>query len=179
MLDMISNLWPMIILGVVVLIAAAAMNTINTKIGTKPAKKLPYEMKSFLLSKAENSFYKVLCHIVGDDYSVYPKIRLADIVAVKKKTKNYMSYFGRIKSKHVDFVLCDKFSKPKIVVELDDKSHNSAKTKESDKFKNELFNKIGLKLVRVKVQSAYSVDEIKTLLYPTKVEDIQTAESVV
>jgi hypothetical protein len=54
-----------------------------------------YSLDPFLLSKAEYSFYQVLRQVLGDKYSVFPKVRLADIVKVLGG-KHYYSAFNRI-----------------------------------------------------------------------------------
>ena len=68
----------------------------------------PYKQRN-LLTQNEYKFYCSLIKI-ADKYnlSIQVKMRLADIIEVDKRkinNKDYMSYFGKIKSKHIDFVL--------------------------------------------------------------------------
>ena len=128
-----------------------------------------YTSNTFLMSKAEISFYQVLCQILGDKYCVYPKVRLADLVNVKGG-KNYHAAFNRVKSKHCDFVICDKSSKVILVVELDDKSHSGQKAQKSDTFKDELFKAIGIRCIRHEAKRSYNVEEVKRKLLPQKDE---------
>lgn len=123
-----------------------------------------YEKKVFLLSKAEYSFYQVLRHVLGDKYTIFPKIRLADIVYIKKGTQNRQAAFNRIQSKHIDFLVCDNTSKIILAIELDDRWHSNSKAKERDEFKNELLDAVGIRLERVKVQNSYNTDQIREML---------------
>ena len=43
---------------------------------------LPYERERYLLSRAERTFFEVLCRAAGDRFYVCPKVRLADVVSV-------------------------------------------------------------------------------------------------
>ena len=43
-------------------------------------------------------------------------------------------------------------------IELDDKSHNTEKSKITDNFKNELFKNVGIPLIRFKVKDNYTKD---------------------
>jgi hypothetical protein len=126
-----------------------------------------YTPATFLLSKAEYSFYQILCLIAGEKYCVYPKVRLADIVTVKGG-KNYHTAFNRVKSKHIDFLICDKSSKIVFAVELDDKAHLQQKVKKADTFKDDLFKAIGIRCIRYQAQSSYNVEDVKRKLIPQK-----------
>lgn len=117
---------------------------------------MPYESK-FLLTKTEYYFYNILkqkCD--ANNLLICPKVRLEDFINVKTRDyKETLKYRGYIKSRHVDFIICD--SKLRIIagIELDDKSHESAKAIKTDNFKNELFNTINIKLFRIKTTNIY------------------------
>jgi hypothetical protein len=44
--------------------------------------KLPYLKTDYLLSPAERSFYGVLCDATAEDYRIFAKVRLADVLAI-------------------------------------------------------------------------------------------------
>ncbi len=100
------------------------------KIEPKPNNefKKAYYGTDSLVTKAELNFYRILNNICNElDCLLFSKVRVADIVKVRS-IENRQSYFNRIKSKHIDFVLCDKnHLKPLLCIELDDKSHNNSK----------------------------------------------------
>lgn len=72
--------------------------------------------------------------------------------------KDYMSWFGRIAQKHIDFLICDEKLRPKFAIELDDNSHKNNK---NDSFKDALFKAASLKLIRIRAQIDYSEEYIE------------------
>lgn len=119
----------------------------------------PYKKRK-LLTENELLFYKELSRIAEKyNYAILTKIRLADIVEVDKtKTNEYMKYFGKIKSKHVDFALANKTNlQPILIIELDDKSHKKEKAQKNDIDKNNILYYSNIKLLRV--YSNYKLEE--------------------
>ena len=114
--------------------------------------KLPYRRK-FLLTKNEYWFYKRLKEIADKyGFAVLAKIRFADLVevSVEADKKEYMNYFGKIKSKHIDFILCKKDNLyPELLIELNDSSHNKEDRIKRDKFVKKIAEKVGYKMVFV------------------------------
>ena len=67
----------------------------------------PYEARP-LLTDNEWKLYELLRPIAEEEgLLILIKMRLADIMQVKKETREYMKAFNRIKAKHTDFLLCD------------------------------------------------------------------------
>ena len=114
--------------------------------------KLPYRRK-FLLTKNEYWFYKSLKEIADKyDFAVLAKIRFADLVEVSAEAdkKEYMKYFGKIKSKHIDFILCKKDNLyPELLIELNDSSHNKEDRIKRDDFIKKIAERVGYKMVFV------------------------------
>lgn len=107
---------------------------------------LPYE-KIKILTPYEYKFYNFIRDKAKSlDYIICPKVRLADIC---KSTDKDIKYFNKISSKHLDFLICDYDLNPIFAIELDDKSHLSAKAKANDEFKNKVLDKIGVPLKRI------------------------------
>lgn len=72
------------------------------------------------------------------------------------------AHFNKIRSKHIDFLLCDKESMaPLYAIELDDISHEKESRIERDLFVDSALEAAGLKFERFKVQKSYSVVDIK------------------
>lgn len=108
-----------------------------------------------VLTKSEYAFYTILedkCDYA--DLIICPKVRLEDFINVRN-IREKQSYRGRIKSRHVDFLICDRQMNPLCGIELDDSSHNSWKAQKADNFKNELYRAIGLTLYRVQTGSNF------------------------
>ncbi len=116
-----------------------------------------YKLREAVLTKAELRFYKAFKAYKNDSNPIFCKVRLADIFTPIANGKNYMPAFNKISAKHVDFIVCDReTAKPLYAIELDDKSHLSAKVMERDKFVNSVFSQTSLKLIRVQVKKEYT-----------------------
>ena len=126
-------------------------------------RKLEYK-KNYIINKnifteTEKKFYKLLKIITDDiNLNILAKVRLADIIHTENK--NY-KYFNKIKAKHIDFILIDKEGNIKLLIELDDKTHNNYDRQQRDKFINEIFINEKIKLLRIPVQNTYNLQEIK------------------
>lgn len=110
--------------------------------------KLPYELNETILTERERSFYRILKPIADKlELQICPKVRVADIVSIKKGTKDWQKWFNKIRSKHVDFLLCDYDMNIVLMIELDDSSHETERAKRNDALKNAIF---GDRLVRIR-----------------------------
>lgn len=114
--------------------------------------KLPYR-KKYLLTKNECWFYKNLKEIADKyGYAVLAKIRLADLVEVNGEAgkSEYMKCFGKIKAKHIDFILCKKENLyPELLIELNDNSHKKEDRIKRDEFVKKIADKVGYKMIFV------------------------------
>lgn len=105
--------------------------------------------KLFTINEWQN--YKKLREIASiKRYVICPKVRLLDIIEPRKGISNYMTYFGKIKSKHVDFVICDQDMYIKAIIELDDSSHDRPDRKERDEFVDLILRSVGYKVIHTK-----------------------------
>ena len=156
-----------VLLGAVILILAV-LNILQKKNSGKelnesglnnPKKDgpLPYSKKE-IMNSSEKAMYEVLkTYTNPKGYIIFSKIRLEDLVNVNvKEYKELQRYRGYIKSRHVDFVVCDGKMNVKLAIEVDGKSHNAKKVQETDEFKNRVFNTIGIPLYRIEVGTNYS-----------------------
>ncbi len=124
--------------------------------------KLPYRKKDYLLTKAERSFYEVLCRSLDGQTSVFAKVRLLDLVWLPKGTEKAQSHRNRVQSKHVDFVVCDRAAlKPILVIELDDASHDAEDRQARDLLVDRVLAGAGLPILHVRAQQAYAPAELK------------------
>lgn len=127
---------------------------------------LPYRLRDHFLSPAEFSFYKVLSSILGTQFAIQSKVRLADIFFVPRPNEN-VAYFNKIAQRHLDFLICDAVTmKPLLGIELDDTSHRRGSRQERDEFIGEVFQAAGLPLLRFAVQREYSPREVAAQIAP-------------
>jgi hypothetical protein len=120
--------------------------------------------KAQFLSEAEKDFMEALDNAVGEDYFVFAKVRLADVIRPKAGRgdgKAWGAAFARIKSKHLDFLLCDHATFDAVCgVELDDKSHARADRAERDGFLERAMKGAGVPLARFPVRRDYKAADI-------------------
>ena len=62
--------------------------------------------------------------------------------------------------KHVDFVVCDENMRVKVIVELDDSSHNNKARKERDSFVDLILISVGYKIIHTKYITDKLLDTI-------------------
>ena len=122
---------------------------------------LPYRRSPHLLSKGERAFWYPLYRAVKGKYRLFCKVRLADVVQCPDARWDEARWFRKIGRYHVDFVICDpKTTAPLLVVELDDRSHRSARSENRDQFKAEVLAAAGMPIYRVNAQKAYDPAEL-------------------
>ncbi|MDE7319372.1 MAG: DUF2726 domain-containing protein [Lachnospiraceae bacterium] len=114
-------------------------------------KDYPYE-KKMLLTAAEYRFYRILKERCDkNDLLICPKVRMEDFLQVTDR-QNINKYRGYIKSRHIDFIICDKDLYMLAGLELDDSSHDTDAAAVTDAFKNNVFKKIKIPLYRIPVE---------------------------
>lgn len=122
---------------------------------------LPYRKKYYLFSEAEKKFYDVLKVVLKENYLIFAKVRVADLIYYPSRRGKWQSNFNRIKAKHVDFVICDKFKiSPILVIELDDSSHNRYDRQKRDNFIDQAFNVAQLPILHIKNSYQYNPQEL-------------------
>ncbi len=126
---------------------------------SRGAKDFPYQKKDSLLTAAERQFYVVLQGLAEvEKLNVFVKVRLEDVVEVRKGTRNRQTYRNRIKSLHLDFVLCDRQkTAPTLVIELNDSSHKRRDRQKRDEFVDKALEVAGIPLLWLPVQNSYPV----------------------
>ncbi len=130
-----------------------------------------YKKKEKIMNESEQALFISLRKALGDEYVVLSKVRIEDFVEVSKKNvsdyNNRWSLRGRIKSRHVDFLICDLTNtKPLLAIELDGKSHNDAQRQSRDQFVDELYKAIDLPIEHICVDenSSQAVQKIQEII---------------
>lgn len=120
----------------------------------------PYGLRDDFLSPAELSFYHVLRSTLALDVTIVIKPRLGDILFVRQPHKNQGAR-NRIDRKHVDFLLCETSTmKPRLVVELDDSSHQKKDRQERDQLVDGALRAAGLPILHVRAMKSYVPQEL-------------------
>jgi hypothetical protein len=68
-----------------------------------------YALRGALLTPAEVRFYHALKEAVGEEFVIFSKVRVADILTPQAGLGqgDWQRAFNKISAKHFDFVLCD------------------------------------------------------------------------
>jgi hypothetical protein len=141
--------------AVVAVVVALALVALLVAMRLRRPRPGPYELRRFL-TPAERAFFRVLRDAVGDEYALFAKVRVADILKVRQGEKDFAVHFNRISAKHVDFLLCDPSDvSPVLAIELDDATHERADRRRRDAFLDEAFASAGLPLARFRAGTAY------------------------
>lgn len=168
----------LLIIAAIVIIYLVYKNKKTATNGAKPETE-PEEIKNkdtlnlcnkykrkLLLTKTEYTFYGLLKKKCDEaSLLICPKVRLEDFIDVTAEEK--MKYRGYIKSRHIDFLICDSKLRIVAAIELDDTSHKTSKAQSADAFKNELYRVIELPLYRIKTNENYN-EKVETIIQEHK-----------
>lgn len=117
-----------------------------------------YKRRDFFLTRAEHEFYDCLIKAVDSEYVIFAQVHLTSLLI---PTQNWRVAFRHVNQKSVDFVLCDKkYLSPKLVIELDDKSHDRSDRQARDQEVERLLKSVGIPLLRIRNQGRFSSEEI-------------------
>jgi hypothetical protein len=124
--------------------------------------RLPYRLREPFLSSTELALFRLLTELMGNRYSICPKVSLNDVFYIVRPNEN-VHFFNKFFRKHVDFLLCDKQTlAPAFGVEIV-RPISKGGARESDKFLESLFTDAGLPLVHVQSSESYDPYEVITL----------------
>lgn len=129
----------------------------------------PYEILSSILTPPEQQFYKVLSSTLQGRAIVMAKVRIADLIKVRRtiSRKTFWRHFSKISQKHIDFVLVDPQSFASLcVIELDDKSHARPDRILRDRFVNQVMAQTDIPLYRFPVRRRYDRAKLLQILSP-------------
>ena len=108
---------------------------------------------SLWVNASEAALFAILCRHMPPGFHVHGKVRLEDIIRVKRGLPEKLRWAarGRVKSRHIDYVIAKQSGQPVLAIELDGRSHDPKNPSEADKVKTALFKAANLKLRRIRV----------------------------
>ncbi len=135
-----------------------------------------YRVRNEVLSPGERALWPVLREAVRLAWAARPgstapapavlaSVRLAELLAVdESRSANrsaWQTALNQITSKQVDFVVCDgTTTRPLLVVEFDDPTHERADRKGRDEFVDRACQSAGLPILHVRSAAAYNVQDL-------------------
>ena len=126
----------------------------------------PYLKRLDFLTPTELALYHALCQAAGEGVQVLAKVRLGDLFFPKTgDAAENRRYYGKIASKHVDFLVCDRWEmRPLLGVELDLGSDQRPEQLERDRFVHKVFQAANLPLMRVAADADFDVHVLSIAL---------------
>lgn len=126
----------------------------------------PYRLTRCIFSPKEWYFYRDVRPIADKlGLTVFTKMRIADLLYIPEKTADYMKWFNRIKAKHIDFIFVDREMTVKLLVEIDDPTHNRSDRQARDLEVDEMFRQQGLEVLHLRAWGkSYGADDLETII---------------
>lgn len=121
-----------------------------------------YELKP-IMSDYERKFYNILKDL-DNDYVVVPQLNLASVVKKINNNRYYTELF-----RNVDFAIFSKdYTKLLLLIEINDKTHNTRKRKDRDLKVQKICNDINVKLIKFYTaypnEKSYVLNRVKNSL---------------
>lgn len=128
--------------------------------------KLPFGLRSQMLSEPKALMYRALVAAAASDAVVFAKVRLSDFLFVSGGGDD-LKHAIKMDRKFVDFLLCDPFSmQPLLVIELGIPTEEGEKPQTRDPFITRALKTSGIKLLKVEARPSYPVREFRDMLLP-------------
>lgn len=126
----------------------------------------PYSAKPPLTEIEQKLYFRLLEAL--PNHIILAQVSLYGILKVESKDE-YMKYFNKIRSKSLDFVVCEKDFSIVAAIELDDRSHEREERIKADYEKDTALRSAGVRIIRWPVKDFPSVATIKQdVLFPKK-----------
>lgn len=173
-LNVMDVLFKMLVfVGLIVLVVRflKKQRSVSARPETSIRQKLPYRKKDYFFTVAERNFYQVLSQIAErHNELLFAKVRLEDLLWLPKYAENRFGLRNRIKSRHIDFVLCDKQNiRPLLAIELDDSSHQTGERIERDSNIDRILHDAGLPILHVRVQPTYEMSILENQIRESRI----------
>ena len=152
-----------------------AEDTIEEETGEKIT--YPYKLKQRIFSDKEGYFFRDVRPIADKlGLIVFTKMRIADMLEVPNNHPEFTKWFNKIKAKHIDFIFVDQNYHIKLLVEVDDPSHNRPDRQARDQEVDEMFRQQGLEVLHLRAWGRqYGAEDLETII--TNALKLQSAAS--
>lgn len=165
-----------IIVILIIVIALFSADKAKTKTKSKIDEKSEtnytdgYNSKWMFSYNEKDAFSKI--KEIADSMGLYlfAKVRLFDLVEPKQGLDNKTAHQWKIQAKHVDFVICDKKLVARVIIELDDASHDTKTREERDSFVDTVLLNCGYKVLHIRnVEPAALKLQLESVFAPLSV----------
>lgn len=112
-----------------------------------------------VISDCENDYYRILKKVVPENYCIFPQVNLAAFVERKDNSKYINELF-----RNVDFLITDLKYIPKLVIEINDSSHEREDRQERDRKVKNILEEAGIPLLTLWVKDGINEQNISLRL---------------
>jgi very-short-patch-repair endonuclease len=119
-----------------------------------------YRPKWMFTMHEKEAYFKLKKIVEPLGYTLFAKIRLFDLVEPRYLNEKSQKWLWKIQAKHCDFVLADKKLVARIVIELDDASHDRNDRKERDEFVDSVLKACGYTIIHIRDVDDEAVEAI-------------------
>jgi len=114
---------------------------------------------SLFVNASEAGLFNHIRDHLPPQYHIHSKVRLEDIIRVKHtlREKARWAARGRVKSRHVDYLITNRAGQIVLAIELDGRAHDARNPSEADKVKTALFKAAGVPLRRYRVGNDFDL----------------------
>ena len=155
MAHLLSSLLPLIL---IIAFCMAVFSAFSANIGNEP--KVRFKP---IMTAAEIKFWHLLREATGP-WHIAPQVSMAALLNTatgldRSRQRSSRNQFDR---KMVDFVLLDDAGKVRLLIELDDRTHERASVVKSDAKRDRMTSSAGYKTLRVTGQARHDVGVLRT-----------------
>ncbi|MFZ1987556.1 MAG: DUF2726 domain-containing protein [Minisyncoccia bacterium] len=147
----------LVILGITWVVQMLGTSVLAGTVNSAPS----FRKRESIMNKSESAFFYELRKQLSSEYHIFPNMRIADIIDAVDG-KGFYRRRNKILPKHIDFLICDRYFKPIVAVEVNGSSHHRADRIERDELVKEIFAeaKLPLEFVNVGVNFDQAVKKI-------------------
>lgn len=121
-----------------------------------------YEPKASLISKNEAAFFKAIKSVLADDYRLFPQINLASFINRVDNARFQNELF-----RNVDFLITDTQYCPKMVIEINDRSHLTRERRERDEKVKKICEEAGIPIINLWTSYGVNIEYIQNKINET------------
>lgn len=151
-----TELLPIVVVGLLLCLGVLAIFFLSKK-----TYQHPYQKRFGILTNAEKEYFFIIKELIGNRYLIFPQLSIDRIIWINSTKEQFWHYKKQVDRKTVDFVLVDpQTTEPKLIIELDDRSHDKPDRIRRDKFVDSVFAGAGIPILHQRVYRHFDKSKV-------------------